>query len=112
MHEKFRNPGQPRRRTKAAPGRGVFLDAKWRSSAAAAIPGCDSIEDPREFPGEIRAAAERKRAWACVTPYLPSFGFSACFGVSAGFVAGAAPSFGAGAGAFAGSGGLGRPLYA
>ncbi len=109
MHEKFRKPRQPRRRAKAAPGRRVSLMQNGahrpRRQSPAATPlkilG-NSRRDPR--------GGERKRAWACVTPYLPSFGFSAGFGVSAGFGAGAAPSFGAGAGAFAGSGGLGRPL--
>jgi hypothetical protein len=74
-------------------------------------PGGDSIEDTREylrnFPGEISlACAETPRPRS----YLPSFDFSAGFGVSVGFGAGAAPSLGAGAGAFAGSGGRGRPL--
>jgi hypothetical protein len=99
MHEKVREPAA----TNARPRR-VFPYAKWRSPAAAAIPGGDSFKDfraqrPRRDPG----ARPAKTPGA----YLASFGFSAGLGVSAGFGAGAEPSFGAGA---FGSGGLGRPL--
>ena len=105
MHEKVREPAATN-----APPRRVFPYAKWRSSAAATIPGGNSFKDFRaQRPPRDPSARRAKTPCA----YLASFGFSAGFGVSAGLGvstgldAGAEPSFGAGV---FGSGGLGRPL--
>ena len=102
MHGKFREP-RPPRRARAAPGRRVLLDAKWRSSAAAASPAAIPLKILVKIRGIFPTKSSRRaQETPRPRPYLPSFDFSAGFGVSVGFGAGAAPSLGAGAGAFAG----------